>query len=85
MTHSKLVALMVGLALASASTFASAQNAGRVIVGYPPGGALNTVARILADKLSETTGRSFVVENRVGAAGVIGSAVAAGVLLSLVH
>ena len=78
MKSRQLLSLALALALGGASTLASAQNAARVIVGYPPGGALNTVARILADRLSESTGRSFVVENRVGAAGVIGSSVLKG-------
>ena len=78
MTSRQLLSYVLALALGGVPALASAQNAARVIVGYPPGGALNTVARILADRLSESTGRSFVVENRVGAAGVIGSAVLKG-------
>ena len=78
MTSRQLLSHVLALALGGVPALASAQNAARVIVGYPPGGALNTVARILADRLSESTGRSFVVENRVGAAGVIGSAVLKG-------
>ncbi len=57
-----------------AATAASAQPAGRVIVPYPPGGSLDAMARVIAGKLGEATGRSFVVENRTGAAGAIGSA-----------
>ena len=61
------------LALAAA-TAAFGQSPGRVIVPYPPGGSLDAMARIIAGKLGEATGRSFVVENRTGAAGAIGSA-----------
>src|SRR5213592_1871578 len=57
-----------------AATVASAQSAGRVIVPYPPGGSIDAMARVVAGKLSEATGRSFVVENRGGAAGAIGAA-----------
>src|SRR2546421_10215087 len=57
-----------------AATVASAQSAGRVIVPYPAGGSIEAMARIVAGKLSEATGRSFVVENRGGAAGAIGAA-----------
>src|SRR4051812_7341928 len=60
--------------LAAVAGVASAQNAGRVIVPYPPGGSIDAMARIVAGKLGDATGRTFVVENRGGAAGAIGSA-----------
>ena len=41
----------------------------RLIVGFPPGGGVDIVARQLADKLSETLGQRVIVENRAGAAG----------------
>ncbi|MSQ70210.1 MAG: twin-arginine translocation pathway signal protein [Betaproteobacteria bacterium] len=69
---------LVAAALAGTVLPAAAQTQNRVIVGYPPGGALNTVARLLADKLSDATGRAFVVENRAGAAGTIGAAALKG-------
>ena len=45
----------------------------RMIIPYTPGGGVDTVVRTLAQKLTEQTGSSFVVENRPGAAGVIGA------------
>jgi tripartite-type tricarboxylate transporter receptor subunit TctC len=45
----------------------------RIIVPYSPGGGIDTVARTLAQKLTEQVGGSFVVENRPGAAGVLGA------------
>ena len=41
----------------------------RIIVGYPPGGATDRVARIVADKLQASLGQSVIVENKVGAGG----------------
>src|SRR5260221_1218584 len=70
-----MFARLLCIVLASvAATVASAQSAGRVFVPYPPGGSIDTMARVIAAKLAEATGRSFVVENRGGAAGTIGSA-----------
>lgn len=45
----------------------------RVIVPYAPGGAVDVVTRKMAQKLSEQTGQSFVVENKPGATGTIGA------------
>jgi tripartite-type tricarboxylate transporter receptor subunit TctC len=44
----------------------------RVIVPYSPGGSSDTVARILAQKLGETLGQQFVIDNRPGASGSLG-------------
>ena len=49
----------------------------KVIVVYPPAGGADTTARILFQKLSEMWGKSFVIDNRGGAGGTIGAAVAA--------
>jgi tripartite-type tricarboxylate transporter receptor subunit TctC len=44
----------------------------RLIVTFPPGGALDVVSRLVAQRLSERLGQQFVVENRPGAGGAIG-------------
>ena len=80
-------ALLVALASCALGggihTSASAQSAGpwpsrnvTMIVPFPAGGNSDTMARVLAQKLSEKFGQSFVVENRVGASGSIGTAAA---------
>ena len=48
-----------------------------VIVPQAPGGANDAIARIVTQKLSEVMGRQFVIENRAGAGGNIGTAAAA--------
>ena len=49
----------------------------RIIVAFPAGGTLDTLARIIAQKLADTWGQSVLVENRPGAGGNIGAASAA--------
>jgi tripartite-type tricarboxylate transporter receptor subunit TctC len=45
----------------------------RMIVPFPPGGTTDVVARQVAQRLSVTLGQSFVIENRAGAGGTLGS------------
>lgn len=45
----------------------------KMIIPFPPGGTLDMVGRLLAQKLGEQTGQSFVVENRAGGQGMIGA------------
>jgi len=72
----KLVALAAGAALAGAATVASAQawpaRSIRFIVPLAPGGGTDVAARVVAQALGEALGQSVVVENKVGANGVIG-------------
>jgi tripartite-type tricarboxylate transporter receptor subunit TctC len=49
----------------------------RVIVPFPPGGANDIVARITLPKVAESLGQQFIIENRSGAGGTIGTAVVA--------
>lgn len=49
----------------------------RIIVGFPPGQATDIIARLLAQKLSESMGQPFVVENKPGKSGSIGAEMAA--------
>jgi tripartite-type tricarboxylate transporter receptor subunit TctC len=45
----------------------------RVVIPWPPGGSNDVVGRIVAQKLSETMGQQFVVDNRGGASGIVGA------------
>jgi|FEC22Drversion2_1045045.scaffolds.fasta_scaffold00521_10 tripartite-type tricarboxylate transporter receptor subunit TctC len=49
----------------------------KFIVPFPPGGGTDPIARIIAGKLGDNTGWQIVVENKPGAAGVIGATAAA--------
>src|SRR6266545_3364195 len=44
-----------------------------IVNPYPPGGSVDTMARILTQKLSENLGQQFIVENRAGAGGNTGA------------
>ena len=69
--------LAIGAALSAVSPIAWAQTYPtrpvRWIVGYPPGGATDITARLIGQWLSERLGQPFVIENRPGASGNIGT------------
>jgi tripartite-type tricarboxylate transporter receptor subunit TctC len=66
-----LVFLLAFAASASAQTYPDRPV--RIVVGFPPGGSSDTVARVVAQHLSPLLGQPVVVENKPGAGGVIGS------------
>src|ERR1700730_11805276 len=68
--------LLPGLfhASAGAQTGAYPVKTIRVVVPFPPGAGTDAVARIIAQKLSESMKASVIVDNRTGAGGAIGAA-----------
>src|SRR4029078_7414941 len=66
---------LTACALACADTYPS--KVVRVIVPYPPGGTVDAVARVIAQRLSENLGAQSIADNRAGASGTIGSTVVA--------
>jgi tripartite-type tricarboxylate transporter receptor subunit TctC len=77
MRRSRCLALGLVLAACAAGSESAAQTPTfpdrpiRMIVGFSAGGGTDVIARILAQKMSETLGVSVVVENRTGASGLI--------------
>ena len=49
----------------------------RVIIPFPPGAINDTVGRLIATELTNRLGKQFIVDNRAGAGGVVGSELAA--------
>ena len=67
----RLAAVALALCVWSAGVFSQdyPARAVRVLVGYPPGGGMDTIARVVMPKLQDALGQPFVVENRPGASG----------------
>ena len=72
MTRLLPVALVFAAGLAVAQAPAYPVKSVRLVVPSSPGGGTDILARVLAQKMSETFGQQFVVENRPGAGQVIG-------------
>ncbi|MDR7271709.1 tripartite-type tricarboxylate transporter receptor subunit TctC [Pelomonas saccharophila] len=70
--------LLTALLLGAAATVATAQawpaKPVTLLVPFPPGGSTDAIARLLGNKLQEQLGGSFVIDNRGGAGGTIGTA-----------
>ena len=75
------IRLIAGAALMALSCVAVAQNFPtkpvRIVVPFPPGGGVDIVARVIGPKLAAQYGQQVIVENRAGAAGIIGTEFAA--------
>jgi len=73
---------LVAAALVSTSGLTQAQQKFptkpiRFVVPFSPGGSTDTLARLIAQKMSESWGQAVVMENRTGAGGTIGTSIVA--------
>jgi tripartite-type tricarboxylate transporter receptor subunit TctC len=70
-----LLTLVLQFGLASAQTYPT--KALKLVTPFPPGGSADVIARLAADRLSESLGQPVVVDNRPGAGGLVGNEYAA--------
>lgn len=70
--HSPLAAALMLLTVAAAAQNYPSKPV-RLVIGFPPGGANDIIARLIAPKLTESLGAQFIVENRPGANAIIGT------------
>jgi len=85
MTRKAIVAaVLAGVVIAAQDAHAQGGAAGkyperpiRLLVGFPPGGATDILARILSQHMPESIGQPVVVDNRGGATGTVAAAIAA--------
>ncbi len=73
MTMRTIVAVLFTLAASAAAAQGYPNRPVKVIVPWPPGQATDLAARIIAARLQETLGQPFVIENKPGAGGSIGT------------
>jgi len=74
MTRMRTLLLLAALVVATGAQAQSYPNhAIKLVVPWPPGGAVDIIGRLVADNVSGPLGQSIVIDNRGGAAGAIGS------------
>jgi tripartite-type tricarboxylate transporter receptor subunit TctC len=75
MQSARRLLLAGALAVFAAPVFAQAfpTHPIRIIIGFPPGGAIDVIARVMAPRMSASMGQQVVIENKPGAGGIIGA------------
>ena len=71
------LAALAGIASAGAAEQSYPTRPIRMVIGFPPGGAADIVARILGQRMSESTKQQVVIDNRAGAGSMIASEIGA--------
>jgi len=71
LTRAALIALLAAAATGAVAAEWAPSKPVRMIVGFPPGGATDLVARIIQPKMSQSLGKQVIVDNRPGANGVL--------------
>jgi tripartite-type tricarboxylate transporter receptor subunit TctC len=69
--------VMPGLCAAQTASDNYPTKSVRIVAPFPPGGSVDTVGRLVAARLTESYGQTFVIDNRSGASGNIGMEIAA--------
>ncbi len=68
-----ILAALIALVPAAAVAQAYPTKPVKIVVPFAPGGNLDVTARLVAESMSKTLGQPFIVENRAGAGGALGS------------
>ena len=68
-----LLAMMATMATLPAFAQAFPSKPVKLVIPFPPGGSLDNVGRLLAQKISDSWGQPIVIENRPGAGGNVGA------------
>lgn len=74
MFHRSCLAALMAMACALTAPCVSAQQVGRIVLPVGTGNQTDTNARVLAEALQQTTGQTWIVENRAGAGGSLAAA-----------
>ncbi|QNP48894.1 Bug family tripartite tricarboxylate transporter substrate binding protein [Diaphorobacter aerolatus] len=69
LAHAVAIAAMTGASLATAAGYP--EKPVTIMVGFSAGGPTDVVARVLAEKLSQKFGQSFIIDNKAGASGAV--------------
>src|SRR5690606_8995339 len=68
-----LCGLLLGMAMITSAHAAYPEKTVTIVVPFPAGGSTDMIARVVAEKLGQSMGQTFIVENKPGATGAIGA------------
>src|SRR5438128_1399321 len=69
----RIGSLLLSLVVAAGAAAQGPAKPVKIIVGLPPGGSIDLIARAIAEPMAQDSGRPVIVENRTGAGGTIAS------------